>query len=513
MIFEMSTPPFERPTRELNALYRVSQILGSAGDRRQMLSAILDVLNEELAMPRGTLTLVSPEGDELLREVTRHPDAPQGQTARIGQCEGTIRRVIETGQPAVVLRASQEAQTLAQLRRREPAPREFSFLCVPLTVGGQVIGTLSAERTYDETAPLDEDLRVLTILGGMIANDVRLSQKISPRQQELEEENLRLHAVLEDRFRPENIIGASNAMRGVYQVIHQACEQEDPVLIRGEAGTGKELVAQAIHYSGPRAKGPFIRINCAAMSEGMLESELFGLERGAFTGALQSRMGRIAAAERGTLFLDGVGDLALATQIKLLRLIQEHEFKRVGGNETLKADARLIVATPGDLEQSVVAGRFREDLYYRLTGLTIYIPPLRDRRDDIMLLADHFVEKHARKLGKEVRRISTPAIDMLAAYHWPGNVRELENCIERAVLLSAAGVIHGHHLPPTLQTPETSDTFGEGTLEQRVDQFERDILTDALKCTHGNVNATARKLGSTVRIVRYKIKNLGIGAR
>ena len=269
-------------------------------------------------------------------------------------------------------------------------------------------------------------------------------------------------------------------------------------------------MASAIHYSSRRSQKPLVKVNCAALNEGLLESELFGHEKGAFTGALFERDGRLDEAEGGTLFLDEVGDFSPAIQVKLLRVLQEREFERVGSNKTVKADVRVIAATNQDLEARVSDGLFRQDLYYRINVFPIFLPPLRERKHDILLLADHFVAKYSKKMGKEVRRISTPAINMMFAYHWPGNVRELENCIEYAVLLSNDGVIHGHNLPPTLQLPEPSEASNAGLLKARVRVLERDMLVDALKSSGGSITAAARQLGITPRMVRYKLKHLGI---
>jgi len=282
------------------------------------------------------------------------------------------------------------------------------------------------------------------------------------------------------------------------------------VLITGESGTGKELVARAVHETSPRRDRPFVAVNCGAIPEALLESELFGHVRGAFTGAHATKLGRIAAAQGGTLFLDEVGEVSPPTQVKLLRVLQEREIERLGGVRPIKVNVRLVAATNQDLEAAVKAGAFREDLYYRLNVFSIYLPPLRERRPDVPLLADHFVEKYAAAHGKDVRRIATTAIDMLMSYHWPGNVRELENCIERAVLVCEGGVIHAHHLPPTLQTAEVSGTLPRLSLQAAVSSFEKDLILDALKSARGNRAKAARLLDSTERIVGYKIRKYGV---
>jgi Nif-specific regulatory protein len=277
------------------------------------------------------------------------------------------------------------------------------------------------------------------------------------------------------------------------------------VLIRGESGTGKEMIAHALHYSSPRADKPFVKVSCGALPESLIESELFGHEAGAFTDARAQKKGRFELAHGGTLFLDEVGELSQSTQVKLLRVLQEREFERLGGVQPIKVNVRLVTATNKDLEAAVRQGTFREDLYYRLNVFSIYLPPLRERRPDILLLADHFVEKYAAEHGKDVRRIATTAIDMMMSYHWPGNVRELENCVERAVLVCDGGVIHGHHLPPTLQTAEVSGTLPRVALASAVESFEKDLILDALKTARGNRAKAARLLDTTERIIGYKI--------
>jgi Nif-specific regulatory protein len=504
----------EQHDHELSALYKISQILATRSRQRQILAEVLDVLNNDLGMNRGTIMLLSPDGAELMIEVAHNLSEAQRRAVRYRTGEGITGRVVQTGKPAVVPKVSQEPMFLDRLhKRRRISKDEISFICVPIAIGSEVVGALSADRVFDQTASLEEDVRLLSIVASMIAYDVKSRRAVAEERHALEQENLRLRTELEDRFRPENIVGNSSAMRDLYQAMHQVAPSDTTVLIRGESGTGKELVAHAIHYSSARAKGSFIKVNCAALSENLLESELFGHEKGAFTGAIQMRKGRIEEADGGTLFLDEIGDFSPATQVKLLRVLQEREFERVGSNRSQKVNVRILCATNRDLEQAVEEGRFRQDLYYRINVFPVFIPPLRDRKDDILLLADYFVEKYARKMSKDVRRITTPAINMMVAYHWPGNVRELENCIERAVLLSTDGVIHGHHLPPTLQTSDASDTVGVGTMKERVNLFERDVIVDALKRSSGNVNAAARDLGATVRILGYKLKQLGIDYR
>jgi Nif-specific regulatory protein len=285
------------------------------------------------------------------------------------------------------------------------------------------------------------------------------------------------------------------------------------VILRAETGTGKELIAHAIHYNSPRKNQPFVKVNCAALPETLIESELFGYEKGAFSGAFAQKKGRFELAEGGTLFLDEIGELNASTAVKLLRVLQEKEFDRLGGTKTIKADARLIVATNKDLEKAIVDGAFREDLYYRLNVFAIFLPPLRERKSDLMQLAEHFLEKYSNQHGKSIRRVSTPAIDMLMSYHWPGNIRELENTIERAVLVCEGNVIHGHHLPPTLQTAEASGTVVNLSFKEAVDAYEKDLIQDTLKTTRGNRTKAASLLKTTKRVVNYKIRKLKIDCK
>ncbi len=501
----------DRHAQEMDVLVSISRLLTSRSGQRELLTAVLDELEKKLGMLRGTVMLLSPGGDELSVEVARDVPAEQRRGLRYQRGEGVIGAVLQSGRPALVPCVSKEPRFTNRIHQRPILEDDdFSFLCVPIMLESEIVGTLSVDLPPQEVELLQEQSRLLEIVASMIAFDVNARRTEAAQQEKMTEENLRLRNALEERFRPENIIGNSHIMRSVYLRIHQVAQTATTVLIRGESGTGKELVASAIHYSSPRAHQPLVKVNCAALNENLLESELFGHEKGAFTGALYGRTGRIEEAEGGTLFLDEIGDFSPAIQVKLLRVLQEREFERVGSNKTFKADIRVVAATNRDLEAAVEAGTFHQDLYYRINVFPITLPPLRQRRDDILLLADHLVAKYAKKMGKEVRRISTHAINMMLAYHWPGNVRELENCIEHAVLLSTEGTIHGHTLPPSLQLPELAETANQGSLRARVGIVEKDMLMDALKTTHGNVAAAARHLGITPRMVRYKLRKLSI---
>lgn len=309
------------------------------------------------------------------------------------------------------------------------------------------------------------------------------------------------------------IIGNSDRIKAVFRLIEQVAGTDATVLIAGESGTGKELVAKAIHECSKRAGGPFVAVNCSALPESIIESELFGHEKGAFTGAIAARQGRFEAARNGTLFLDEIGDLSPAVQVKLLRILQERSFERVGGNKTIKTNARIVVATHRDLRKEVAEGRFREDLYFRLNVFPIQIPPLRERGADILLLADWFAEKSGAGAGKQIRRISSPALDLLMIYHWPGNVRELENCIARACILSTDGVIHSYHLPPSLQSATSTGTEPASTFDGAIARLEKEMVVEALKIERGNAASAARRLGITERRIRLAMRQYKLNYR
>jgi Nif-specific regulatory protein len=381
---------------------------------------------------------------------------------------------------------------------------------VPVKFGEEVVGCLSAERPSQAAVSLAADRRLLSLVANVIAQSVHFHSVTEERLSVLRTENERLQVQLQTSLRPPNMIGNSNAMRSVYMHIEQVAGSITTVLIRGESGVGKELVARALHDQSPRKGKAFVKFNCAALPESIIESELFGHERGAFTGAVAMRKGRFEIADGGTIFLDEIGDLSPATQVKLLRVLQEKEFERVGSQTPIRCNVRIITATSRNLEEMIEQEKFRADLYYRLNVFPIYVPPLRERKSDILLLADHFVEKFSKNSGKNVRRVSTAAIDLLASYHWPGNVRELENCIERAVLLCQDKAIEAHHLPPTLQKKDSSEKSSGGTLESAMAALEYEMVVAELKASDGNMAAAARNLGLTERQIGLRVKRFGI---
>ena len=498
--------------RKLAMLVEVSQALTGTLNLQAGLYGVLEVLERRCGALRGAITLLEEASGMLVVEAALGYPRPSGRVRyRIG--EGVTGMVAQSGTPAVVPRVSREPRFLHRAAERAQRGDDITFICVPIALDGGTIGTLAIEQRYVPGHDGDRTVSALQITAGMIAQALRIQRLIDAERRQLVEENTQLRQELRERYEFTHLIGNSGPMRRVFEEVGQVVGTTATVLIRGESGTGKELIAHALHQHSPRAGKPFVRVNCAALPETLVESELFGYERGAFTGAQARRKGRFELADGGTLFLDEIGELSPSTQARLLRVVQEREFERLGGTSTIGVDVRLITATNKDLERAQLEGTFREDLYYRLNVFTIWVPPLRERKSDILLLADHFVEKYARLHGRSIKRISTPAIDMLVSYHWPGNVRELENTIERAVLVADGDVIHGHHLSPTLQTAEASGTVVSGSLGEAVAAFEGNLIQDALKTTRGNRARAARLLSTTERIINYKIRRYGIDPR
>ncbi|MFC1799050.1 sigma 54-interacting transcriptional regulator [Thermodesulfobacteriota bacterium] len=499
---------------EVTALYEISKALNEHLDLKKSLYKVLDILSNSMNMVRGTITILNPVSNEISIEVAHGLSRGAMEKGKYKLGEGITGRVIQSGKAVTIPKISEEPLFLDRTSSRKSKQNaEISFICIPIKRGSDVIGAFSVDKPYDKIYDLREGKHFMSVIATMLARHVINLETIRIEKDHLRAENKRLRKELENKFRITDIIGNSNKMREVFQMISQVSKSNATVLVRGESGTGKELVANSIHYNSFRAKNPFVKVNCAALPANLIESELFGHEKGSFTGAIKQKIGKFELASKGTIFLDEIGSIGLDVQVTLLRILQEKEFERVGGHKTIKADVRIIAATNKNLEQAVEEEEFRGDLYYRLNVFPIYMPPLRVRKTDILLLADYFLEKYSKENNKEILRFSTPAIDMLMDYHWPGNVRELENCIERAVLLCEEKVIHSYHLPPTLQTGTESNTLPALSLEDAVGALEKEMLVDALKNTRGNITLAAKVLKLTVRKFSYKALKYGVDYR
>lgn len=496
---------------ELDIIHHVSHtILVHKRNISLLINEVFDVLQRDMDLQRGALTLKRDNSLIIEASIGLSEEEKNRGQYKIG--EGITGRVGATGESVIIPDISKEPAFLGKTKTKRSG--KTAFICVPIKYHGEVIGTLSIDHNADSMNILDRKKRLLEIVSNITAEGVAVLRSEIEEREHLQAENARLKNELEFQYKPDNIIGNCKGMRMVYNMINQVAKSQATVLIRGESGTGKELVARAIHYASPRRHKPFISVNCAALPENLIESELFGHERGAFTGASGLRIGRFELANEGTLFLDEIGDISVPVQVKLLRVLQERTFERIGGNIPLRTNVRIIAATSRNLEDYIKSFRFREDLYYRLNVFPVIIPSLRDRKSDIILLTEHFLAKYNKIYAKDIKRISTPAINMLMSYHWPGNVRELENCIERAVLISSSGVINAFHLPPSLQTGKESHT--SIIKEEAVDfktmvmSFEKELIVEALKNNKGNIAAVARNLKTTQRILHYRMMKLGI---
>jgi Nif-specific regulatory protein len=495
----------------LPVLYQVSQTITKSADLAGALSMILGVMQQQLKMKRGVVTLYDRSSETIfIHDCFGLTEEEKGRGV-YAPGEGITGKVVATGKALIAqgLKRDLEFVDCGGARAKSGRTKE-AFFCVPIVNARKVLGTIGAERVYINKRLLRQDVEILTMIASMIAPAAELYLIENLEKVQLENENRRLRSVLKERFKPANMIGSSKAMQEVYGLIHKVAAAKATVLILGESGVGKELVANAIHFNSPSSEGPFIKSNCAALPEALAESELFGHERGAFTGALTLHKGSFELADGGTIFLDEVGELSPAVQAKLLRVLQERTFERVGGGKPIKVDVRIIAATNRNLAEMVEQGTFREDLYYRLNVFPVTVPPLRERSSDVIALADHFVTAFAGENKKKVERISTPAINMLMSYHWPGNVRELENVIERAVILCEDEAIHSYHLPPSLQVPKANAAAFNGSLEGKLQAVEYEVIVDALKNTNGHVGDAARQLGLTRRMLGARMDRHGI---
>ncbi len=497
-------------TDVLTALLEVSQTMVSSFDLDRNLRRAMRILSTRLGLNRAFVALMHPDTKDI-RIAAAHGMSRAAIARGVYRAgEGVVGRVVAGGEPMVVPTIADEPLFLNRTQSR-PHRADIAFLAVPIKLRGEIFGVLCADRVFDEEdVSLDEDVRVLEVTASVIAHAVRLYWTYRHEVESKERARDELRA----RYSLPNIIGDSDAMQEVFRMVTKVARSSATVLLRGESGTGKELIAHALHYQGLRPKGPFIAINCAALPENLLEAELFGYEKGAFTGAVASKQGRFELARGGTIFLDEVGDVSPALQAKLLRVLQERTFERLGGTKTLTTDARIVSATNRDLEAMVRAGEFREDLYWRLNVVPVFLPPLRERGSDVALLIEHFLDRFARASAHPVS-LGTETMRLLMRYPWPGNIRELENTVQRLVVLAEGDVIEPGDLPMHLLMHDLPAEPGSlarpgMSLDDEVEALERRRILAALR-THAHVQArAARELGITPRQLGYKMRKYDI---
>ncbi|MBI5204751.1 MAG: nif-specific transcriptional activator NifA [Nitrospirae bacterium] len=499
-------------TLEISALYEISKLLGSSLNLKSNLRGVMRVLSEYLDMKRGTVALRTDNEVSIIAAHGMSEEEIKRGRYKLG--EGIIGRVAKLGSPIVIPNIGEEPLFLNKTGARTTIKKEnIAFLCVPIKFKNETLGVLSVDRLFgSKTISFEEDLRMLKIIASLIAQSAKLHQEVEKEREAFIEEKENLKRQLKGRYSVENMIGQSDSMQEVFEAVHRVAPSKANVLLRGESGTGKELIAKAIHYMSPVSKGPFIKFNCASIPEGLLESELFGHEKGSFTGAMAARKGRFELADKGTIFLDEIGDLPLSLQPKILRVLQEKEFERVGGEKTIKVDVRLIAATSRNLEDLVSKGKFREDLYYRLNVVPVFLPSLREKKEDIAQLAEYFLKKYNKENNKSVT-IKPDVLDVFMDYEWQGNVRELENTIERLVVMSAGKVITKADLPLNIKDQSIKSKYGiqaKDALTSTIEDIEKARILDALTNTNWNQAKAAKALGITPRQIGYKMKKYKI---
>jgi Nif-specific regulatory protein len=534
----MLAPEF-RADLELSILTEIGQILSSTLELREAFQKMMQIISDKLAMRHGALILLDDSTGRLRTEAAVGLTPEEIERGKYALGEGITGMVVATGRARIIPDVRSEPDFLNRTGRvsAEEADQAISFLCIPIKIEGRVAGALSVDRLFVGEEQLNSDAKFLEVIAAFMAQAIQINRMVMRQKEELLEENAQLRAQVRDRYRFENIIGDSPAMHEVFATVGQVANSRATVLLLGETGTGKEMIAKAIHHNSPRRDRPFIRVNCGALTGTLLESELFGHVKGSFTGAIRDKIGRFEAADGGTIFLDEIGTLEPQLQVKLLRVLQEREFERVGDTHTLKVDVRVIAATNVDLQEEVANSRFREDLFYRLNVVSVYLPPLRNRREDIPRLIDYFLDKYNAINDRKLRRISREMLNVLLRYPWPGNVRELENAIERAVVLSNDEDFTEELLPLSVrmfaaqrrsnQASESVETLTkrladqamgdydmrEGEIYQLViDQIEHALIDRALNKCGGVKTKAADFLGINRNTLNKKVKELGIEA-
>ncbi|MFZ4539962.1 nif-specific transcriptional activator NifA [Propionivibrio sp.] len=511
-------------THELNilllaALYAVSRVLSRSLAFNESLRDVLRILHDEAGLTCGMIGIVDPNSGNLAAHLLHHQSAVSDVQYEPG--EGILGLMLEKPRTMMFTRIADEPRFLNRLEIYQP---ELPFIAVPIKVGGNLQGILAVQPGAPDDGLLEERAQFVEMVANLIGQSLRLSLEVEQEKSTLVEERDLLRRTVRHQFGFDSMVGRSATMRRVFDQARLVAKWNTTVLIRGETGTGKELIANAIHYNSPRARNAMVRLNCAALPENLLESELFGHERGAFTGAVEARKGRFEQAHGGTLFLDEIGDISSPFQAKLLRVLQEGEFERVGGSRTIKVDVRFIAATHRDLETAVDMGDFREDLFYRLNVMPLFLPPLRERIEDIPEIARHLLSK----IGASQKRkltLSDMAQRRLASHTWPGNVRELENCLERAAVLSEDGHIdvdlirfpsareRTAHRPQRGAAPAALNPVYSPIPEVDIDDpnlSEKERVITALEQAGWVQAKAARILGMTPRQIAYRIQTLNI---
>ncbi len=520
---------------DLAAIHEVGKLLTSAQNLDRALGTTLRTLQSLLGFDRAALLMPDVTTREIGMVASVGYSREEAERAHYVWGEGIVGKTMKTGSPIVIPDVRKEPMFLDKTGIHADSEEPVAYLSVPIKIGNEVLGILTATRIGRlGTQALESDTRTLVVVGCLIGQALKLNAAFERLQEEFQRQRQEFEKTIRKTYRIENIIGQSKRMQEVFASVVSVAASRATVLLRGESGTGKEMIARAIHLAGKRAERPMITVNCAALPETLLESELFGHKKGAFTGAVEERKGRFEEAGGGTIFLDEIGDIPLSTQVKLLRVLQDRKFERLGENRTIAVDVRIIAATNADLEKMVEDGKFREDLYYRLNVIPLFLPPLRDRREDIVPLLDHFVERYNREHGKSIS-FSADAVELLIEYRWPGNVRELENLVERTVVMAKSHIVQGHDLPRGVRTyragtilttiaPPPESTAGPGqpaaappsngqpaaSRAEYLKNMERDELHRALENAGWVIARAAKLLGWTPRQVGYKMKKYAL---
>jgi len=506
---------------EVQALCEIAQLVGSAAHLRTALSEILRVLHDTMQMERATLYLLDDSGKNLRIAASCGMTNAEQNRGVYSINEGVCGKIIRSRYPFVVPDIRKEPLFLNRTRSRDGLGEEkISFIGVPVILRNRPVGVLTVDRLFQSEFSFEEDIHFITVVATLVAQFLELDRVLKEKEEVLLQENLTLKGELGKHYRRHKIIGQSKVMDEVFTLIERVAPSRATALLLGESGTGKELVARAIHQASPRSHNSFIKVNCAALPENLLESELLGHEKGAFTGATLSKVGRFEVANGGTLFLDEIGELPLNLQAKLLRVLQEKQFERLGGTRTITVDVRIVAATNVDLEKAVAQGRFRADLYYRLNVVPVILPPLRERKGDVPLLVDFFLRESNKRNNKDLR-MTSEMLDAFVAYSWPGNVRELQNLVERLVIMSSGGRAKMSDLPSymlatPISTPRPPEIIEEAAAAERgkdklsLEEIECGVVRAAL-VRNGWVQArAARELGLTQRQIGYRIKKYGL---